>query len=51
VKRVTDIDPVRLGAEDAGEDLRLYQRLGYQETGRTPSADYHLVHLAKSRFG
>jgi len=28
---------------------RLYGRLGYQETGRTPAGRYHLVHMAKQR--
>ncbi|WP_027933878.1 GNAT family N-acetyltransferase [Amycolatopsis thermoflava] len=33
--------------ELSGGPLRLYARLGYVETGRTPEAHYHLVHLAK----
>jgi ribosomal protein S18 acetylase RimI-like enzyme len=28
---------------------RLYGRLGYQETGRTPAGPYQLVHMAKQR--
>jgi ribosomal protein S18 acetylase RimI-like enzyme len=30
-------------------NLRLYTRLGYQETERTPAGSYQLVHLAKPR--
>ncbi|MDQ0378973.1 GNAT family N-acetyltransferase [Amycolatopsis thermophila] len=43
--------PVRVLRLFTGElsagPLRLYARLGYVETGRTPEADYHLVHLEK----
>jgi SAM-dependent methyltransferase/RimJ/RimL family protein N-acetyltransferase len=35
--------------EHSQANLRLYQRLGYQETERTPAGPYYLVHLAKSR--
>jgi ribosomal protein S18 acetylase RimI-like enzyme len=36
--------------ERSAANLRLYARLGYRETGRTPTpAGYALVHLAKSR--
>ncbi|NIH86991.1 GNAT family N-acetyltransferase [Amycolatopsis granulosa] len=34
------------GERSAGP-LRLYTRLGYVETARTPEGDYHLVHLEK----
>jgi ribosomal protein S18 acetylase RimI-like enzyme len=30
-------------------NLRLYTRLGYRETERTPAGNYQLVHLAKTR--
>jgi ribosomal protein S18 acetylase RimI-like enzyme len=30
-------------------NIRLYQRLGYRETGRSAAGDYQLVHLAKTR--
>jgi len=30
-------------------NLRLYTRLGYRETERTPAGNYRLVHLAKTR--
>jgi ribosomal protein S18 acetylase RimI-like enzyme len=30
-------------------NLRLYTRLGYEETERTPAGNYQLVHLAKTR--
>lgn len=30
-------------------NLRLYTRLGYRETERTPAGNYQLVHLAKGR--
>lgn len=33
--------------EHSAENIRLYQRSGYVETGRTPVRDYSLVHLAK----
>jgi hypothetical protein len=53
---MTDIYPVRLvirlfTGEHSHASLRLYQGLGYQQAGRTPAADYQLVHLAKSRVG
>jgi ribosomal protein S18 acetylase RimI-like enzyme len=35
--------------EHSTGNLRLYKRLGYQETGRTPVGGYDLVHLAKPR--
>jgi ribosomal protein S18 acetylase RimI-like enzyme len=35
--------------EHSHGNIRLYQRLGYRETGRTPAGGYHLVHLAKTR--
>ena len=35
--------------EHSHANLRLYQRLGYRETNRTPAGSYHLVHLAKTR--
>ena len=35
--------------EHSDANLRLYQRLGYRETGRTPAGSYSLVHLAKAR--
>jgi ribosomal protein S18 acetylase RimI-like enzyme len=33
--------------ERSAANLRLYQRFGYRETGRTPVPGYRLVHLAK----
>ena len=30
------------------ENIALYQRLGYQETGREPVADTNIVHMAKA---
>ncbi|NIH78355.1 GNAT family N-acetyltransferase [Amycolatopsis viridis] len=33
--------------ERSAAPLRLYTRLGYVETARTPEGDYHLVHLEK----
>jgi ribosomal protein S18 acetylase RimI-like enzyme len=45
-----DVTSVRLFTGERSEaNLRLYQRLGYQPTGRTPAGSYYLVHLAKSR--
>jgi ribosomal protein S18 acetylase RimI-like enzyme len=35
--------------EHSAANLRLYQRLGFQLTGRTPAGRYDLVHLAKAR--
>lgn len=35
--------------EHSAANLRLYQRLGYRETGRSPAGTYELVHLAKAR--
>jgi ribosomal protein S18 acetylase RimI-like enzyme len=35
--------------EHSHANVRLYQRLGYRETSRTPAGSYHLVHLAKTR--
>lgn len=35
--------------ERSQANLRLYQRLGYAETGRSPAGGYDLVHLAKTR--
>jgi hypothetical protein len=35
--------------EHSQSNIRLYQRLGYHETGRTLAVGYHLVHLAKTR--
>jgi ribosomal protein S18 acetylase RimI-like enzyme len=35
--------------EHSQANLRLYQWLGYRETGRTPAGGYELVHLAKAR--
>lgn len=29
-------------------ELRLYTRLGYRESGRTPAGGYHLVHFTKT---
>jgi ribosomal protein S18 acetylase RimI-like enzyme len=48
----SEVTVIRLfTGEHSHANLRLYQRLGYQETGRTPAGDYRLVHLAKSRVG
>lgn len=33
--------------EKMGSNLRLYQRLGYVETGREPAGGGHVVHLSK----
>jgi len=45
-----DVTVIRLfTGEHSHANLRLYQRLGYRETGRTPAGSYHLVHLAKNR--
>jgi ribosomal protein S18 acetylase RimI-like enzyme len=45
-----DVTVIRLfTGEHSHANLRLYQRLGYRETGRTPAGSYHLVHLAKDR--
>lgn len=35
--------------ERSHANLRLYERLGYRETGRVPAGNYNLVHLAKTR--
>ena len=35
--------------EHSHANLRLYQRAGYRETGRTRAGHYDLVHLAKAR--
>ena len=35
--------------EHSTANLRLYLRLGFQVTGRTPAGRYDLVHLAKPR--
>jgi ribosomal protein S18 acetylase RimI-like enzyme len=45
-----EVTTVRLftGAHSAA-NLRLYRRLGFQVTGRTPAGRYDLVHLAKAR--
>ncbi|MCL2729274.1 MAG: GNAT family N-acetyltransferase [Actinomycetia bacterium] len=37
--------------ERSHANLRLYERLGYRETGRSPAGGYDLVHLAKTRDG
>ena len=37
--------------EHSAENLRLYGRVGYVETHRTPAGAYHLVHLAKDLGG
>jgi ribosomal protein S18 acetylase RimI-like enzyme len=45
-----EITVIRLfTGEHSHANLRLYQRLGYRETGRVPAGGYHLVHLAKTR--
>jgi ribosomal protein S18 acetylase RimI-like enzyme len=45
-----DVTVIRLfTGENSHANLRLYQRLGYRETGRTPAGSYNLVHLAKTR--
>lgn len=45
-----DVTVVRLfTGERSHANLRLYQRLGYRETGRSPAGNYDLVHLAKAR--
>lgn len=45
-----DVTIIRLfTGEHSGANLRLYQRLGYRETGRAPAGSYNLVHLAKVR--
>jgi ribosomal protein S18 acetylase RimI-like enzyme len=45
-----DVTTVRLfTGERSLANLRLYTRLGYQETERTPAGNYQLVHLAKTR--
>lgn len=36
--------------ERSQANLRLYKRLGYHETGRTPTGRYDLVNLAKTRM-
>ena len=35
--------------EHSTANQRLYRRLGYEVTGQTPTADYHIVHMAKHR--
>ncbi|WIX81563.1 GNAT family N-acetyltransferase [Amycolatopsis carbonis] len=35
--------------ERSAEPLRLYAKLGYRETHRSPEADYELIHLEKPR--
>jgi ribosomal protein S18 acetylase RimI-like enzyme len=45
-----DVTVIRLfTGENSYANLRLYQRLGYNETRRTPAGRYNLVHLAKAR--
>jgi ribosomal protein S18 acetylase RimI-like enzyme len=45
-----DVTVIRLFTGERSEaNLRLYQRLGYYETGRAPAGTYNLVHLAKAR--
>jgi ribosomal protein S18 acetylase RimI-like enzyme len=45
-----DVTTVRLfTGEHSAANLRLYLRLGFQVTGRTPAGRYDLVHLAKAR--
>lgn len=45
-----DVAVIRLfTGENSHANLRLYQRLGYVETGRAPAGSYSLVHLAKTR--
>jgi ribosomal protein S18 acetylase RimI-like enzyme len=45
-----DVTVIRLfTGEHSHANLRLYQRLGYRETGRAPAGSYNLVHLAKHR--
>ncbi|MGH3265217.1 MAG: GNAT family N-acetyltransferase [Trebonia sp.] len=45
-----EITVIRLfTGEHSDANLRLYQRLGYRETGRSPAGSYDLVHLAKAR--
>ncbi|GAA2757878.1 GNAT family N-acetyltransferase [Actinopolymorpha rutila] len=45
------ISSVRLfTGEHSHSNLRLYRRLGYQETGRTQAGSYQLVHLEKTRL-
>lgn len=34
--------------EHSGANIRLYTRLGYRESGRTPAGGYHLVHFTKT---
>ncbi|XSS44520.1 GNAT family N-acetyltransferase [Propionibacteriaceae bacterium Y1685] len=34
--------------EHSTANLRLYERSGYVETGRTPVGDYSIVHLTKA---
>lgn len=34
--------------EHSTANIRLYERSGYVETGRTPVGDYSIVHLAKA---
>ena len=44
------VTTVRLFTGEHSEaNLRLYVRLGFQVTGRTPAGRYDLVHLAKAR--
>lgn len=49
--RMTDeVTVIRLfTGEHSAANLRLYKRLGYRETGRSPAGAYELVHLAKAR--
>jgi ribosomal protein S18 acetylase RimI-like enzyme len=43
-----DVTVIRLfTGERSHANLRLYQRLGYRETERTPAGGYDLIHLAK----
>ena len=34
--------------EHSVANIRLYERSGYAETGRTPAGDYSIVHLTKT---
>jgi ribosomal protein S18 acetylase RimI-like enzyme len=46
----SEVTTVRLfTGEHSTANLRLYQRLGFQLTGRTPAGSYDIVHLAKTR--
>lgn len=45
-----EVTTVRLyTGEHSTANQRLYRRLGYEVTARTPVGDYHIVHMAKRR--